>query len=98
MKWSKNGQDLFKFSNKTVLLIPETVIEDEGRYSCIVETSLDEVEQEWNIEIVRSALITQFESAKISLIGSSVELPCVAIGIPKPKINWYFNDKKVVDN
>ena len=95
VKWKKNGQDLFTFSDETVLSIPFVAIEDAGTYSCLVETSLDRIEQEWNIKVVNSAVITQFESSKISLLGSTAEFPCLATGIPKPKIQWYLNDEKV---
>eukprot|EP00092_Neocalanus_flemingeri_P006891 GFUD01007439.1.p1 GENE.GFUD01007439.1~~GFUD01007439.1.p1 ORF type:complete len:1699 (-),score=403.24 GFUD01007439.1:397-5493(-) len=98
VKWKKNGQDLSSFSGENMLSISEVATKDAGTYKCLVETSLDRTEQEWNIEVVNSALITQFESSKISLVGSTAEFPCVATGIPKPKIQWYLNDEKVVDD
>jgi len=98
VKWEKNGQDLSTFLGENLLSIPTVGIEDRGTYSCLVETSLDRIEQEWNVEVVSWAEITQFESSKISLIGSAAEFPCVATGIPKPKIQWYFNEERIDDN
>jgi len=98
VKWKKNGQDLSSFSGESLLSIPTVATEDGGTYSCLVETSLDKIVQDWNVEVVNSAVITQFESSKISLVGATAELPCVATGIPNPRIQWYFNDEKVDDN
>jgi len=98
VKWKKNDQDLSGFLGETVLSIPTVAAGDEGKYLCVVETSLDRLEQEWTIQVVNSALITQFESSKISLVGSVAELPCVATGIPQPRIQWYHNDQIIEDN
>lgn len=98
VKWRKNGEDLSSVYGETLLSIPAVSPGDEGTYLCIVETSLDRIEQEWTIQVVNSAVITQFESSKISLVGSTTELPCVATGIPKPRVRWYYNDQIIEDN
>jgi len=98
VKWTKDGQDLPLYSGESKLEVSELTAGDSGTYQCHVETSLDSIEQSWEVHVVNSAVITQFESSKISLVGSTTMLPCVATGIPIPKIQWFFNEKKVVDD
>ena len=92
--WSKDGQALDY--HQELLVIANVTVGDEGSYACVVTSPLDSATQDWQVEVVDPAFITDFLDYLLVLEGEAVELPCGATGIPEPSVAWSREGEEVV--
>ena len=103
INWRKNGNSLEKRNisvvssvGNSLLEVDKVVVEDEGNYTCLLETPLDTLEATWNVKIVSAASILHLDSSKLLLVGTMTVLSCQTSGVPVPDISWLFNEEAVV--
>ncbi|KRZ38331.1 Muscle M-line assembly protein unc-89 [Trichinella pseudospiralis] len=112
--WYKNDQQIQEDEHFQIrresdgrqkLIIVETVVDDQAKYTCeaintvgksTTETTL-EIQKQNEGETVAPMFTKELEYQKISE-GQQAVLTCVAQGQPTPEIHWYKNDEEITNN
>ena len=97
IEWTKDdksiqGLDNVDFGYDGSLTIFNVQTRHQGSYRCKVKTMKDSASAEVPLNvIVNGPVITKYSDHKKIFSGTSVNLECVATGIPTPEISWSFN-------
>ena len=99
IRWTKGDkkievglEDRIDFSYDGSLIIFNVQKRHEGRYRCRVKTQRDEASAEVPLKVtVNAPVITRHSGNKRVFSGTSLDLHCVANGIPAPELSWTFN-------
>ncbi|XP_073903349.1 hemicentin-1 isoform X3 [Castor canadensis] len=96
MSWLRDGQPLGLDTHLTVstqgmiLQLIKAETEDSGRYTCTASNDAGEVSRHFILKVLEPPHINGSEEpGEISvIINNPLQLPCIAYGIPAPKITW----------
>ena len=97
--WTKNnksievgGEDMVDFGMDGSITIFNMQKRHEGVYKCTVTTVKDEASADLVLKVlVNAPVITRHTKDQLVFSGNSLNLECVATGIPEPEIRWTFN-------
>ena len=99
IRWTKGDkkievglEDRIDFGYDGSLIIFNVQKRHEGRYRCRVKTQRDEASAEVPLKVtVNAPVITSHSRSQRVFSGTSLDLQCVANGIPAPHLTWTFN-------
>ncbi|XP_071821894.1 hemicentin-1-like isoform X3 [Apostichopus japonicus] len=102
VSWTKDGaeitltNDRYALLSDGTLIIPEITVSDGGLYECTVSNVAGRQSYSVTIEVqVPPTIITSITKIT-TIINSTSQIPCVAVGTPKPIITWR-KDRRMVD-
>uniref|UniRef100_A0A674IMN9 Hemicentin-1 n=1 Tax=Terrapene triunguis TaxID=2587831 RepID=A0A674IMN9_9SAUR len=106
MVWLKNGQPLslgthLTISNQGMVLhISTTETDDTGRFTCIASNEAGEVSKYFTLKVLEPPHINGSDQPEeISVVVNHLlELFCMSIGIPVPKITWMKDGRPLPQN
>nr|XP_005290755.1 hemicentin-1 isoform X1 [Chrysemys picta bellii] len=106
MVWLKNGQPLslgthLTISNQGMVLhISTTETDDTGRFTCIASNEAGEVSKHFTLKVLEPPHINGSDQPEeISVVVNHLlELYCMSIGIPVPKITWMKDGRPLPQN
>lgn len=90
---SKARKKYLKMSDHT-LAIFELSVEDRGKYVCLVQTPFESLPYTVQLFVHGEPpkILTHFK--KVTLYeGDRMVLPCLVRGVPRPSLDWYFNER-----
>ncbi|MGH0125472.1 UNVERIFIED_CONTAM: hypothetical protein FKN15_054569 [Acipenser sinensis] len=96
LAWLKDGLPLQLSAQTTVqnqgmaLQLTQTEVEDTGRYTCIASNEAGEDSKHFNLQVLDPPRIngSDFPEEVSVIVNYALELLCVSIGIPAPKLTW----------
>ena len=88
--WKKDGQNVDKgiIHRDHTVKIPYLLSEHGGKYTCEIQTLLDSVRMETEVEVrtLSPTVLLPFDDRFGEMIGGKIDLECRALGIPPPRI------------
>nr|WGN96277.1 setae polypeptide [Ochrogaster lunifer] len=103
--WFKDGKEIkskpgdrvtvYNRTSGKRLLIRDTILEDQGRYKCVVSNEVGKPQtHSMQLTVVSAPKFTRkAEKTIIAKAGDDVTIPCQVTGLPEPKVTWTFNTK-----
>lgn len=96
--WSKNGKPI-EYDERVILenygkslKIKNTDVEDEGEYSCEASSEIGEKQiSNFRLKLEFPPHFTVEPQSRNATLNEEFEIKCVAEGVPKPKVQWFFN-------
>ncbi|CAF0852080.1 unnamed protein product [Adineta ricciae] len=104
IRWFKAGHELPIFDINDQYIIPSIKPTDEGIYRCVAKNKAGSAQRLFNVSVYQSPYFeNQSENhtrlqKKSAIINHTLVLICPAIGLPKPKIQWFYNGRDISSN
>ncbi|UJR25150.1 hypothetical protein I4U23_006509 [Adineta vaga] len=104
IQWFKDDQKLQIFDTNDLYILPNIKPSDEGIYRCVATNKAGSTYRLFNVSVYLSPYFEhQSENQnrlqkKSAIVNHTLVLLCPAIGIPKPKIQWYYNGHDIPSN
>ncbi|GJQ66589.1 putative cell adhesion molecule, partial [Trypoxylus dichotomus] len=84
--------------NSSLLALWNVTAETTGNYTCIAKNRLGLIKQTFNVKIHQPPYFNNTLDSKTYVPPVTLRIPCVALGIPEPKIYWLKNGEKLSYN
>ncbi|ESO84448.1 hypothetical protein LOTGIDRAFT_71201, partial [Lottia gigantea] len=99
--WIKHGNNKFQFpdhilDDQGVLYFNDVLVTDAGYYSCVATTSQGMINATIYVKIVESPKFAIHPENTTAYEGQQSFVHCVAIGDPKPTINWNKDGRPIL--
>ena len=77
-------------------MIQDLVVDDEGKYLCMVKTPYESLEHSVELYVQGEPPKILSNLGKMDIYeGKELKIACLAKGVPLPKLKWFFKDKPV---
>ncbi|XP_054635300.1 protein sidekick-1 isoform X2 [Dunckerocampus dactyliophorus] len=88
--WKRDGRHL---ANGRRLIIPDPATSDGGVYLCeafLSNSTIKSAEARANLDVIEPPSLSAQPPSKIfAELDRNVDIPCLATGVPQPRIEWY---------
>ncbi|CAF1147431.1 unnamed protein product [Rotaria sordida] len=104
IKWYKNNKQLQSFNSNDQYILTNIKQTDEGIYRCIATNKAGTTYRIFNISVhvppyfeYKSENLTRLQQKSI-ILNHTLTLLCPAIGLPEPKLRWFYNGNEIQSN
>ncbi|CAF4435795.1 unnamed protein product, partial [Adineta steineri] len=101
IQWFKNDEQLETFDDNNHYILTNIEQTDEGTYRCIATNKAGRTQRLFNISVYMSPYF-EHQTENISrlqiksvILNHTLILLCPAIGLPKPKLLWFYNGNEI---
>ncbi|KAG8436526.1 hypothetical protein GDO86_007581 [Hymenochirus boettgeri] len=86
--WLKDGKPLLSNSSGGFLQIENAEVEDTGRYTCVASNIAGKKTKDFILSVQVPPSIQEGPSVVKTFVNDSINLECIATGVPLPRIAW----------
>ncbi|XP_021350944.1 leucine-rich repeats and immunoglobulin-like domains protein 2 [Mizuhopecten yessoensis] len=107
IKWNKDGDDfpaarerrVHVMTADDVFFIVEVNRKDEGVYSCTAKNAAGMISANATLRVLESpTFVKPMETMKVTSVGDTAVLECMAAGSPAPSLSWLKNDQPLKES
>ncbi|KAG8182020.1 hypothetical protein JTE90_013951 [Oedothorax gibbosus] len=101
IKWFKGASEIqqlsyIQTSSDGTLSIFDVQETDAGEYTCVAENEAGSVNETMHLNVGSKPVLIRLPKSTSVEVLKNVTLPCIATGIPRPEISWYFENGSII--